>query len=81
MAEMSKLGAKKIVNPQRWEYEIKAAMKRSGGSIPDAAVALKISTRQLFRWLALPNFVDVVRVEKGSPRGTKKRSAEKKEEL
>jgi transposase-like protein len=64
---MSRIGALKFIDPQKWRSEIARAMKEAGGRVGDAAKSLEISSRQLFRWLALDELRDIPRVENGLP--------------
>lgn len=66
MPILSKIGALRLVNREEWSKKIRKTMKEHGGRVPDAAAALEISTRQLFRWLA--ELSDIPRVENGMPR-------------
>jgi ActR/RegA family two-component response regulator len=63
--EGRRLSALKVVDRERWAREIKRAMKASGGRIPDAAEALGVHERSLYRWLDEPDFEDVPRVGVG----------------
>lgn len=49
---LSELGALRVVDAAKWAREIRQAMKRSDGRVPDAARELGVSPRTLFRWLA-----------------------------
>ncbi len=51
---LSPLGGLKAYDPDAWAKKIRAAMKDADGRVPDAAEALEISVRQLFRWLEDP---------------------------
>lgn len=64
---LTPLGILRLHNPAAWEQQVRAAMKKAGGSPPDAAAELGISTRQLFRILGLPVFADIERAPPGRP--------------
>lgn len=70
---LSQMGALRILNRSAWEKKIRTAMLNAEGRIPDAAVALAVGARQLFRWLEDEVFADVHRVENGLPRDGNKR--------
>jgi hypothetical protein len=55
------IGALKVADPKEWASTVKQAMKANGGRITDAAVALGVSPRTLFRWLALPPLENVAK--------------------
>lgn len=78
MPALSKIGALRLVNYPAWKKEIQEAMKKAGGRVPDAARALEISPRQLFRWLVeLPQ---IPRIENGVHRdGTRGRKSVKEQ--
>jgi ActR/RegA family two-component response regulator len=63
--EGRRLSALRVVDRERWAKEIKRAMKAAGGRIPDAAEALGIHERSLYRYLDEPDFADVPRVAVG----------------
>jgi len=63
--EGRRLSALRIVDRDRWAREIKRAMKAADGRIPDAAEALGVHERSLYRWLDEPDFADVPRVAVG----------------
>lgn len=69
--KLSPLGALKVLDEahgtNEWETTIRAAMEKSGGSVPDAAGELDISTRRLFKILQDRRFKDVVRKPMGKP--------------
>jgi hypothetical protein len=60
---LSPLGALRVVDPAKWAREVKKAMRAAGGRVPDAAEALDVSTRTLFRWLDDNLLEDVERAE------------------
>lgn len=61
----TRLGALRLVDPARFEKELRRALRASGGHLAPAAEAIGVSTRQLARWLAeLP---DVPRAAPGRP--------------
>jgi ActR/RegA family two-component response regulator len=66
--EGRRLSALRVVDRDKWVREIKRAMKAAGGRIPDAAEALGIHERSLYRYLDEPDFADVTRVAVGSRR-------------
>jgi transcriptional regulator of acetoin/glycerol metabolism len=66
--EGRRLGALKIVQPEKWARELRKAMKAAEGRIPDAAAALGVHERTLYRWLDEPEFKDVDRVAVGTRR-------------
>ena len=66
---ISPLGALRVLDPDRWAKTIRGAMKKADGRIEDAAVALGVSRRTLFRLLEDPAFSDVVRAPTGKHRG------------
>lgn len=72
MPLMTRLGALKITDPMEWKAQITTAMEENEGRVDDAASALDISSRQLFRWLALPELKDIKRAEFGLPRDGKR---------
>lgn len=45
------LGALRKLDPTAWRDVVRAALKEHG-SVPDAAGALEVSTRTLFRWIS-----------------------------
>lgn len=49
---LSELGALRVVDAEKWAKQVRQAMKRNEGRVPDAANELGVSTRTLFRWLA-----------------------------
>lgn len=82
MPVMTKIGAMKIVDPRAWNKAITRAMATADGRVGDAATALGVSERQLFRWLALDELKSTPRAEYGMPRDGKrgKRAKPKLEE-
>lgn len=68
MPLMTRMGALKIADPEGWKKAIVTAMAKAGGRVDDAARSLEVSSRQLFRWLALDELKGVERVENGLPR-------------
>jgi transcriptional regulator with PAS, ATPase and Fis domain len=58
-------GALRIVDPAKWARAVKQAMRAAGGRVPEAAKALGVSRRQLYRWLMEPAFADVARAPVG----------------
>lgn len=73
-----RIGALRVVDPAQWEREIRRAMSRAEGRIPDAAFHLGIHRRTLFRWLQEPRLADVPRVAHGEPRPGNKRGRKPK---
>lgn len=65
MPRLTNLGALRCLDANAWKVQIESAMKTAGGRISDAAKALDVSERQLFRWLAEPIFVNVKRAPTG----------------
>ena len=65
---ISRLGALRIVNPKRWAKTVRKAMREADGHIPDAAAALDVSVRQLFRWLEDPLLACAKRAPSGTHR-------------
>jgi ActR/RegA family two-component response regulator len=61
-------GALRIVDPVKWARAVKKAMRDADGRVPDAAKALGVSRRQLYRWLMEPAFADVERAPVGHHR-------------
>lgn len=59
------IGALKIADPKKWVSSIQAAMGKSQGRVPEAAHALGISPRQLWRWLEDPRLSNVERAPTG----------------
>jgi transcriptional regulator with PAS, ATPase and Fis domain len=49
---LSELGALRVVDAERWAKQVRQAMNRNAGRVPDAANELGVSPRTLFRWLA-----------------------------
>ncbi len=72
MPIMTKIGAMKIVDYISWKKAIKLAMKEAAGRVGDAAEALGVSERQLFRWLATDELKSTPRAEYGLPRDGKR---------
>lgn len=70
---LSQMGALKVLDREKWAKKIRSAMSAAGGRIPDAAEAIGVGVRQLFRWLQDEDFADVPRVENGLPRDGNKR--------
>ncbi len=64
---LSDLALLRISDPKAWEKRIRAAMKECEGRVPDAAKALAVSPRQLWRVLNEPVFQDVERAGRGNP--------------
>lgn len=48
----SYIGALKVVDPARFEREIRSAVRKTEGNVELAAEILDVSPRTLFRWLA-----------------------------
>jgi hypothetical protein len=65
---LSELGALRVLDPDKWVAKVRRAMRDAEGRIPDAAAALQISPRQLFRWLDDKRLGDVKRVSIGRRR-------------
>ena len=66
--KISQMGALRVVSRGAWEAKVRKAMELSSGRVPDAAEALGVSTRQLFRWLEEPCFSNVPRATNGAHR-------------
>ena len=62
---MSRLGALRMLDRDKWVRTVKRAMKAHGGKIPEAAAELEVSMRTLFRWLDEKDFADVARAPVG----------------
>ncbi len=58
---LTAIGATRVADPEGWEKQVRACMKRAKGRIPEAAAELGVSTRTLFRWLADPPLDDVAK--------------------
>lgn len=65
---ISNTGALKILDPVKWERNVKMAMKQAAGRIRDAAEILGVCERQLYRWLKEPQFANVERAGNGKHR-------------
>lgn len=52
MAQITELGALRVVDPKKWESTIRRAMREAEGHTVTAAEILGVSRRQLQRWLA-----------------------------
>jgi hypothetical protein len=50
-SRLSELGALRVLDPDKWARRVRAEMRKAGGRVPDAASALGVSVRQLYRWL------------------------------
>lgn len=74
---MTRLNALKKVDPDAWEKQIRAAMKKAKGRVSDAAALLECSTRSLFR--ALEELPDIPRAAYGLPRDGKRGRRKKPE--
>jgi ActR/RegA family two-component response regulator len=61
-------GALRIVDSAKWVRLVKRAMREAGGRVPDAARALGVSRRQMYRWLMEPAFAAVARAPVGHHR-------------
>lgn len=78
---LTPIGATRVSDPEAWERQVRAAMRRARGRTTEAAEALGVSTRTLFRWLAEPPLDDVdkaapsIHVTAGEPRKRRKRKA------
>lgn len=68
---LTRLGGLRKGAPDVWEREVRAAMAAAGGRVPDAADALDVSNRTLFRWLEEDRFADVERADVGVHRKPK----------
>jgi DNA-binding NtrC family response regulator len=66
---ISDLLATRIKDPLDWRNDITNAMARSDGRVPDAAKALGVSGRTLYRNLEEPELDDVERAPMGRPEG------------
>lgn len=66
---VSPLTAMRTLHPGRWEETVRATMAEHGGRVQEAANALRISTRQLFRVLKDDVFKDLARAPIGVHRG------------
>jgi len=80
MGAQTKIGAMKVANPPMWARLVADAMRGAGGRIPDAARALGVSDRTLFRWLDDDLLRDVPRVANGLGRDGKRGRRAKTEE-
>ena len=49
---LSELGALRVVDAEKRAKQVRQAIKRNDGRVPDAVRELGVSTRTLFRWLA-----------------------------
>jgi transcriptional regulator with PAS, ATPase and Fis domain len=65
--QVHRLGALRLVDPTAWATEIRETMKKHDGRVPAAAAELKVSPRQLWRWLANQMLADVQRAREGNP--------------
>lgn len=65
---ISPLGALRILDPEKWERAVRKAMVDADGRIPDAAEALGVSLRQMYRWLADERFAGLERAPVGEHR-------------
>jgi len=72
MPVLTQIGALKFVDRVAWKKQIRDAMKSVDGRVPDAAKALGVSDRQLFRWLAEEDMTNIPRAEFGLPRDGKR---------
>lgn len=68
---LTPLGLLRLSARPAWARRVREAMQASGGRIPDAAEALEVSMRTLFRWLDEPDLADVPRVANGAKRQAK----------
>lgn len=48
----SYIGALKVVDPARFEREVRSALRKADGKMEVAAEILDVTPRTLFRWLA-----------------------------
>jgi hypothetical protein len=64
---ISRLGAMALIDPLGWAEEIRRAMERAGGHVPDAAAYLDISGQRLYVILRDPRFASVERAKMGRP--------------
>lgn len=62
---ISPIGGLRFWKPEEWEKTIRSAMAKADGRVEEAAKALGVSTRQLFRWLKEPTFADMPRAPVG----------------
>jgi hypothetical protein len=76
---ISNMGALKVIDPIAWSAAVRKAMIVAAGRIPDAALALGVAERTLYRWLDDPALADLPRVANGirrepsaNPSGKKK---------
>jgi DNA-binding NtrC family response regulator len=67
---ISDLLATRIKDPLDWRNDISNAMAKHDGRVPDAAKALGVSGRTLYRNLEEPELDDVERAPMGRPEGT-----------
>ena len=67
---ISDLLATRIKDPLDWRNDISNAMAKADGRVPDAARALGVSGRTLYRNLEEPELDDVERAPMGRPDGT-----------
>jgi hypothetical protein len=66
---ISDLLATRIKDPLDWRNDISNAMAKNDGRVPDAAKALGVSGRTLYRNLEEPELDDVDRAPMGRPEG------------
>lgn len=71
---ITRLGAMRRYDPERFEREVRKAMRDASGRIPRAAESLGVSVRTLYRWLDDANLSDVPRAEVGTRPDSAKRS-------
>jgi transcriptional regulator with PAS, ATPase and Fis domain len=50
-SENPRLGGLRTANKSAWVREIATALRRSNGSVPDAAQHLELSRTTLYRWI------------------------------
>lgn len=75
---LTQIGATRVSDPDEWEKQVRAAMRRAKGRTSEAAEALGVSTRTLFRWLAEPPLDNVDKAVPSihvNPRKPRKRKA------
>lgn len=65
---LSLLGAERVAVPKKWAAQVRKAMKDAGGRITEAADALGVSRRTLYRWLDEdPRLAGIARAPEGRP--------------
>lgn len=72
---LSRLGALRMLDPIAWEQEIKRAMAKADGRVPEAAAILDIGEHRLYVILRDPRFAAVKRAPAGNPHRLKERDS------